>query len=211
MTLRRFVQTILPELSTAVHKTTYRKYLDDMEAFHTWLGQDVDLDEISPQTIKRFHDVNPTAAGSVRVIMAHHDPIAFRRLRRPAQSTDNAQLSNPSSEVLNAHTLSAVYFTRYEPLALRSRRPNTKRLYRTTLVMFDKFLGHRATLDDLCDETVARFASWRLENNLSKHSVNKDLANILALLALVPPKRISATMARRRAGSAAATAAGGLD
>lgn len=73
------------------------------------------------------------------------------------------------------------YTELYEPNALRSRRPNTKRLYRTTLRMFDKHLGRKATLADFNDATVNRFAAARIDAGLSKYSVNKDLFNLLAI------------------------------
>lgn len=81
----------------------------------------------------------------------------------------------------NHPTLQSLYEGRYEPLALRSRRPNTKRLYRSTLRSFDKFLTRKATLDDLNDATVSAFAAHRLDSGLSKFSVNKDLFNLLAI------------------------------
>jgi site-specific recombinase XerD len=74
-----------------------------------------------------------------------------------------------------------LYITKYEPLALRSRRPNTRRLYRTTLRFFERFLERPATLADLTDDTVSAFAAWRLGHGLAKGSVNKDLFNLLAL------------------------------
>lgn len=73
------------------------------------------------------------------------------------------------------------YESKYEPNALRSRRPNTKRLYRTTLRMFARHLGRPPKLGDLNDDTVNRFASARLDAGLSKYSVNKDLFNLLAI------------------------------
>lgn len=78
-------------------------------------------------------------------------------------------------------SLDWLYRERYEPLALRSRRPNTKRLYRATLKCFNVFLGRPATLADLTDATVNAFAAHRLASGLSKSSVNKDLFNLLAL------------------------------
>lgn len=77
--------------------------------------------------------------------------------------------------------LESLYCEKYEPLALRSRRPNTKRLYRTTLRMFSLYLNRRARIIDLNDATVSGFAAWRLGNGLSKRSVNKDLFNLLAI------------------------------
>ncbi len=77
--------------------------------------------------------------------------------------------------------LDAFYQDRYEPLALRSRRPNTKRLYRTTLRAFNLYLNRPARVVDLTDEQVSGFAAWRLDNGLAKRSVNKDLFNLLAI------------------------------
>ena len=78
-------------------------------------------------------------------------------------------------------TLRGFYREKFEPLRLRSRRPNTKRLYRSTLNAFDAFLGRPALLTDLRDETVNAFAAARLDSGLSKFSVNKDLSNLLAI------------------------------
>ncbi len=77
--------------------------------------------------------------------------------------------------------LESFYREKYEPLALRSRRPNTKRLYRSTLRAFNLYLNRPAKISDLNDETVSGFAGWRLENGLAKRSVNKDLFNLLAI------------------------------
>src|SRR4051812_17222608 len=86
--------------------------------------------------------------------------------------------------------LASLYAEHYEPLALRSRRPNTKRLYRTTLKYFDEFLGRKATTTDLNDATVSAFAAYRLESGLSKSSVNKDLFNLLAFWRWLHKKHI---------------------
>lgn len=77
--------------------------------------------------------------------------------------------------------LEALYRERYEPLALRSRRPNTKRLYRSTLRAFNLYLNRPAKLSDLNDATVSGFAASRLSDGLAKRSVNKDLFNLLAI------------------------------
>lgn len=69
----------------------------------------------------------------------------------------------------------------YEPLALRSRRKNTKRLYVNTLNSFERFLNRIPLLMDLTDATVSRFASHRVDQGLSKYTVNKDLFNLLAI------------------------------
>ena len=77
--------------------------------------------------------------------------------------------------------LDTLYVERYERIKIRSRRPNTKRLYRTTLKSFAEFLGKPARLSDLANDTVSAFAGWRLDNGCAKRTVNKDLFNLLAL------------------------------
>lgn len=80
-----------------------------------------------------------------------------------------------------AQSLRAFYSDQYEPLALRSRRKNTKRLYAATLNSFERFLGRPPTLADLNDATVSKFAAHRIDAGLSKFTVNKDLFNLLAI------------------------------
>ena len=82
---------------------------------------------------------------------------------------------------MNPPLLNTIYRERYECVKIRSRRPNTKRLYRATLSFFERFLQRPATLDDLNNDTVSAFASWRLDQRLAKRTVNKDLFNLLAL------------------------------
>lgn len=81
----------------------------------------------------------------------------------------------------DAEELIQLYIKKYEPLALRSRRPNTRRLYRSTLKFFEQFLERTATTDDLTDDDVSAFAAWRLGKGLAKRTVNKDLFNLLAI------------------------------
>jgi integrase len=85
------------------------------------------------------------------------------------------------SRTRSSPTLDSLYADFFEPLALRSRRPNTKRLYRTTLRYFSLYLGRPAIATDLNDATVSRFAASRLADGLAKRSVNKDLFNLLAI------------------------------
>lgn len=59
-------------------------------------------------------------------------------------------------------SLDWLYRERYEPLALRSRRPNTKRLYRATLKCFNVFLGRPATPE----RQVQRLRFHRLDDGL---------------------------------------------
>lgn len=81
----------------------------------------------------------------------------------------------------NKTRLRDFYAQAYEPLALRSRRKNTKRLYRNTLNSFERFLHRPPALDDLNDATVSRFAAHRVDLGRSKYTVNKDLFNLLAI------------------------------
>lgn len=107
--------------------------------------------------------------------------------------------------------LSALY-ERYERIKIRSRRPSTKRLYRITLELFDRHLGRPAVQSDLNDDTVSAFAVWRAASGVSKKTVNRDLANLLALWRWlhhlgearnwpqveleVPPKRVPVALLR---------------
>lgn len=80
-----------------------------------------------------------------------------------------------------ASSLRSFYADQYEPLALRSRRRNTKRLYAATINSFERFLGRAPNLHDLNDATVSKFAAHRIDSGLSKYTVNKDLFNLLAI------------------------------
>ncbi len=177
MKLREYAKDVVPALyrNRNMSRQTRNSYILSAARLCEWLGKEIDLADVSVQLIDRFREVDKASAGHVRGLMATHDPIKFKKRRRDLKKAK----PGPCSEA--GMYLSNVYANKYEPLALRSRRPNTKRLYRTTLAMFDTFLKRDATLDDLQDDVVSRFASWRLENGLSKFSVNKDLFNLLAL------------------------------
>jgi integrase len=109
----------------------------------------------------------------LKAVMRTFDPVKFR-VR--AKSKNRMELNRGNgSEFLLAN----LYLERYEPTALRTRQPNTKRLYKTTLRSFDKFLKRAATLDDLNDETVSKYAVWR-GKQVCQYSINKDLYNLLA-------------------------------
>lgn len=68
----------------------------------------------------------------------------------------------------------------YRPRQLRSASKDTIRLWDLALRLFDANLGRPATLDDLNDDAVCRFASWRLQT-VAPATVNRDLASILAI------------------------------
>ncbi len=174
MTLREYVDQVMPVVAPERNRRTCWMHRTAAEALAAWLGREPELSDMSPQLVESFRKVDALNAGRVRSVMATHDPVRFRPRRRRDAQPANAPPSQAGVYLLNV-------YERYEGTALRSRRPNSKRLYRTTLKMFDRFLERHATIDDLNDETVARFAAWRLGKGLSKHSVNKDLFNLLAL------------------------------
>jgi integrase len=77
--------------------------------------------------------------------------------------------------------LESFYETYFEPLKLRGRADNTRRLYRTTLRTFGKFLTRPPELNDLTDDTVSRFLDWFLRLPRSPFSANKERSNLLAI------------------------------
>ncbi len=79
------------------------------------------------------------------------------------------------------YLLEAFYTQLYEPIALRSRRANTKRLYKITLRIFADFLDRPPTLDDFTDDTLNRFAAWRQEKGKSKNTINRNLTDLIAM------------------------------
>lgn len=66
-------------------------------------------------------------------------------------------------------------------MRLRTRTENTRRLYRSTLNSFERFLGRPATLDDLSDSVVSRYLTWVRRRGLSPHSAEKERCNLLCL------------------------------
>lgn len=69
----------------------------------------------------------------------------------------------------------------YRPLKLRSRSPNTLRLYRRSLALFSQFLERPAKLSDLTDEDVGRHLAWLVSRRLSPYTVNKERSQLLAV------------------------------
>jgi site-specific recombinase XerD len=88
---------------------------------------------------------------------------------------------NQPAPLPSSHPLESFYAALYEPLKLRARAANTRRLYRTTLRGFDRFLRRAATLADLDDATVGRYLLACRTRGLSPYSVNKERFNLLAL------------------------------
>ena len=73
------------------------------------------------------------------------------------------------------------YKTTFEPLKLRTRTPNTKKLYDLTLRQYAEFLGRSPTIDDLTDDSVGAFLNWFRSSGRSPATTNKNRANLLAL------------------------------
>lgn len=69
----------------------------------------------------------------------------------------------------------------FEPLRLRSRSDNTRRLYLTTLRSFGRFLGRVPLLRDLTDDQVNRYLTWFRKLPRAPASVNKERNNLLAI------------------------------
>lgn len=82
-----------------------------------------------------------------------------------------------SQEVL----LTVWYEEIFEPLRLRSRADNTRRLYRTTLRNFERFLGRAPLVADLNDLTVSRYLAWFRSLGRAPSTVNKEHANLTAI------------------------------
>lgn len=147
------------------------------KSFTNWYGTDPRMAEVTREAAFEFvaeqkpsHGYRCALLAMLRSFAPEKFPVPTGRKPKPLQSTDGPLI-----------LLTAFYSQTYEPNALRSRRPNTKRLYRTTLLKFSEFVERVPTLDDLNDETVNAFAAWRSQQGLSKHSVNKDLFNLLAI------------------------------
>ena len=73
------------------------------------------------------------------------------------------------------------YKTTFEPLKLRTRTQNTKKLYNLTLRQFAEFLNREPIIDDLTDDTVGAFLNWFKQSGRAAATTNKNRANLLAL------------------------------
>lgn len=82
---------------------------------------------------------------------------------------------------MHALLLKDYYTSTFEPLYLRSRAQQTKKLYKTSIKTFRTFLTTEPTLDDLNDETVTRFLGWFRSLPRAAATVNKERSNLLAI------------------------------
>jgi integrase len=80
------------------------------------------------------------------------------------------------------HAMQLVEFLRtvYVPLRLRGRSPESVRLLEHAVTQFSRWLGHRATIDDLDDLTVSQWLTTRSEK-LSALSVARERSGIVAI------------------------------
>jgi integrase len=77
----------------------------------------------------------------------------------------------------------------YKPLKLRSRSPNTTRLYGNTIRQFGLFLERVATLDDLNDLTVSRYLDDRASKR-ALHTADKERNQLLAMWRCAADRRL---------------------
>lgn len=77
-------------------------------------------------------------------------------------------------------TLEDFFSGYYRPLRLRGRSMNTTRLYGCTLRSFSKWLGYKATLQDLTDLTISRFLEHRASVR-SPYTAEKERSQLLSL------------------------------
>jgi len=88
-----------------------------------------------------------------------------------------------------AFSLVQFYRLHFEPLKLRSRSDNTRRLYETSLRSFSKFLQREPALADLTDDQVNRYLGWFRKLPRAPASVNKERNNLLAIWRFAARKR----------------------
>lgn len=81
------------------------------------------------------------------------------------------------------------YHAIFEPLKLRSRADNTRRLYLCTIRGFCRYLNRPAKLEDLNDLTVNRFLDYYRRLPRSPYSANKERSNLLAIWRFAARKR----------------------
>ena len=85
--------------------------------------------------------------------------------------------------------LGEFYQSYYEPLRLRSRADNTRRLYECSIRTFTRFLGRTPRLADLTDDQVNRYLDWFRKLPRAPASVNKERNNLLAIWRFAARKR----------------------
>ena len=85
--------------------------------------------------------------------------------------------------------LADYYEAIYSRMKLAVRAMGTKRLYRNTLRLFDKWLGRPATLADLNDSTVTAHIGWIVETGRSPRTGNKSRDQLLAIWRYAARKR----------------------
>ncbi len=85
------------------------------------------------------------------------------------------------------HDLTGYFQSVFWPRKL-GRSSRTKELYRLTIVVFERWLTRKATIDDLNDDTVCGFLQHRIEK-VSSFSAAKDRSNLLSIATFAAKKR----------------------
>lgn len=176
MPLMQYIREVVPQLKPDARQHYLKQMVSAGNSFCSWVGGEIAMADIQPEMVDEFVEQQKVGVYYIQLLrraLRCYDP-KLHRIRKPNLRR------HPDTGNGSPFLLTNVYLNQYEPLALRTRRPNTKRLYKTTLRTFDKFLGRNATLDDLNDETVSKYADWR-KGHVHARSVNKDLFNLLAI------------------------------
>jgi integrase len=98
---------------------------------------------------------------------------------RAKQRPKPAPMATPVDEFDSTSTLPDYFEGCYLPL--RIDKPNTERLYRTSIKKFGDYLGRPAVLGDFTDDTVARYLAELKRKGAAPHSVSKEYDQLTAL------------------------------
>ncbi len=146
---------------------------------------DLEIDEITIEVLQKAADkkCKPLAKRNARRIVTIMRTVAPERFPKEMRTHGmNGRTVTPLEGIDGPlGLLAAFYKQKYEPIVLRSRSQNTKRLYKMSINLLGRFLGRKPLLDDLNDTTVSAFASWRLDEGKARKTVNRDLCCLLAM------------------------------
>lgn len=169
---------------------TRRQHEGAVRSFCAFLKRDATVADMLRDDLPQRIAAHVAAGGSKQllIVLARALEAPAYRLEskaRPARATalPPVEKLDIGEEALAAghRSLVGYYDTVYEPMKLRSRAYNTKRLYRTTLRSLARFLGRAPVLADLNNDTVNLYLAWFRNRGRSPYSVNKERFNLLAL------------------------------